>query len=112
MYLLSETEMTALQQFLDENLHNSSFVRPSNSSHSAPILFVKKKDGSLRLCINFWGLNKISKKDCYPLLLISDLLDSPGKAQIYTKIDLRHAYLLESGQDFWALTVPLDTEGG
>jgi len=93
MYSLSEMGMTALQQFLDENLRNS-FICPSNSSHGMPILFVKKKDGSLRLCVDFQGLNKISKKDCYPLLLISDLLDSPGKARIYTKIDLQHAYHL------------------
>jgi len=93
MYSLSETEMKALREFLDDNLCNG-FVRPSNSSHGAPILFVKKKDGSLRLCVDFRGLNKISKKDRYPLPLISDLLDSPGKARIYTKIDLRHAYHL------------------
>ena len=93
MYSLSETEMKALREFLDDNLRNG-FVRPSNSSHGAPILFVKKKDGSLRLCVDFRGLNKISKKDRYPLPLISDLLDSPGKARIYTKIDLRHAYHL------------------
>jgi hypothetical protein len=93
MYSLSETEMKALREFLDENLNNG-FVRTSNSSHGAPILFVKKKDGSLRLCVDFRGLNKISKKDRYPLPLISDLLDSPGKARIYTKIDLRHAYHL------------------
>jgi len=93
MYSLSKTEMMALQQFLDENLRNS-FVHPSNSSHSVPILFVKKKDSSLRLCVNFQGLNKISKKDRYPLPLISDLLDSPGKAWMYTKIDLQHAYHL------------------
>ena len=60
----------------------------------APILFTKKKDGSLRLCIDYHGLNKLSKKDGYPLLLIADLLDSPGRAHIYTKIDLRHAYHL------------------
>ena len=93
MYSLSETEMKALREFLDENLNNG-FVRTSNSSHGAPILFVKKKDGSLRLCVDFRGLNKISKKDRYPLPLISDLLDSPGRARIYTKIDLRHAYHL------------------
>jgi len=57
MYSLSETEMMALWQFLDENLHNG-FVRPSNSAQGAPILFVKKKDGSLRLCVDFQGLNK------------------------------------------------------
>ena len=64
------------------------------SASTAPILFVKKKDGSLRLCVDFRGLNRLTKKDRYPLPLISDLLDAPGKARIYTKIDLRHAYHL------------------
>ena len=93
MYSLSEVELQALRQFLDENL-NYGFVRPSSSPHGAPILFVKKKDGSLRLCVDYRGLNKISKRDHYPLPLITDLLDAPGKARIYTKIDLRHAYHL------------------
>ena len=62
--------------------------------HGAPILFVKKKDGSLRLCVNFHVLNKVTKKDCYPLPLISDLLDAPRKAWIYSKIDLCHTYHL------------------
>src|ERR1700722_14023395 len=52
----------------------------------APILFVKKKDSGLWLCVDFRRLNKITKKDRYPLPLITDLLDSPGKARIYTKI--------------------------
>jgi hypothetical protein len=93
MYSLSKKEMGALQEFLDDNLNNG-FIRLLNSSHGALIPFVKKKDSSLHLCVDFRGLNKISKKDRYPLLLISDLLDSPGKARIYTKIDLRHAYHL------------------
>ena len=90
---MSQTEVQALCEFLDENLHIS-FICPSKSAHGASILFVKKKDGSLHLCINFHGLNRIMKKDRYPLLLISDLLDAPGRAHIYTKIDLRHAYHL------------------
>ncbi len=61
---------------------------PSCSPHGAPVLFVKKKTGELCLCVDFHGLNKISKKDHYPLPLISDLLDF---ACIYTKLDLRHA---------------------
>jgi len=65
-----------------------------SSSHEAPVLFVKKKDGSLWLCADFYGLNRITKIDQYPLSLISDLLDSPHKARIYTKIDLQHAYHL------------------
>ncbi|GJF00601.1 related to transposon-encoded proteins [Phanerochaete sordida] len=70
------------------------FIRQSSSLHGAPILFVKKKDGSLRLCVDFWALNRITKKDHYPLSLISDLSNAPGKAQIYSKIDLRHTYPL------------------
>ena len=58
------------------------------------MLFICKKDGSLHLCIDFRGLNKITKKDQYPLPQISDLLDAPSRAKIYTKLDLRHAYHL------------------
>ena len=65
-----------------------------SSPHGVLVLFIKKKDGSLWLCIDFRRLNKITKKDRYLLSLISDLLDSPRKAHIYTKIDLRHAYHL------------------
>ena len=111
---MSQTEVQALREFLDENLRIG-FIRPSKAGHGAPILFVKKKDGSLRLCVDFRGLNCLTKKDRYPLPLISDLLDAPGKARIYTKIDLRHAYhlvrigglycapqdLSRSDQNFW-----------
>ena len=73
--------------------------------HGAPVLFVKKKDGSLCLCFDYRGLNKISRKDCYPLPLVSDLLDSPGKARIYTKIDLHAYHLVRIGEgDEWKTT--------
>ena len=93
IYSLSASEQEALKKFIEENL-NTGFIQPTSSSHSAPVLFVKKKDGSLHLCINFCGLNHISKKDHYPLLLISDLLDSPHKARVYSKIDLYYVYHL------------------
>ena len=93
MHSLSASEQEALKVFTEENL-NMGFIRPTSSSHGTPVLFVKKKDGSLYLCINFCNLNRISKKDCYPLLLVSDLLDSPRKAWVYSKIDLCHAYHL------------------
>ena len=70
------------------------FIHLSHLPGKAPVLFVHKKDGSLRLCVNFCGLYKITKKDCYPLPCISDLLNSPCKARIYSKIDLCHAYLV------------------
>ena len=93
MHSLSASEQEALKVFTEENL-NMGFIRPTSSSYGTPVLFVKKKDGSLYLCINFCNLNRISKKDCYPLLLVSDLLDSPRKAWVYSKIDLCHAYHL------------------
>ena len=93
IYSLSASKQEALKEFIEENL-NTGFIRPISSPHSALVLFVKKKDGSLRLCIDFCGLNRISKKDYYPLPLISDLLDSPRKAWVYSKIDLCHAYHL------------------
>jgi hypothetical protein len=67
---------------------------------------MQKKDGGLRLCVDFHGLNKITKKDHYPLPLIADLLDSPGKAWVYTKIDLQHAYHLvcKAEGDEWKTT--------
>ena len=93
LYSLSTSEQEALKEFIKKNL-NTGFIQPISSPHSALVLFVKKKDGSLHLCVNFCGLNRISKKDCYPLPLISDLLDSPCKAWVYSKIDLCHAYHL------------------
>ena len=93
LYSLSPVELETLQAFIDENLCFG-FIRPTSSSHEAPVLFIKKKDGSFRLCVDYQGLNKIFKKDRYPLPLISDLLDSPSQAKVYTKIDLRHVYHL------------------
>jgi hypothetical protein len=93
MYSLSQTELIALWEFIDEHLATG-FIWPSRFLYGAPVLFAKKKDGGLWLWIDFHGLNKITKKDHYPLPLIMDLLDSSGKAWIYTKIDLQHAYHL------------------
>lgn len=93
VYSLSQSEVHSLREFIDEHIRIG-FIRPSNSPHGAPVLFVRKKDGSLRLCVDFRGLNKISKKDRYPLPFISDLLSTAGRARIYTTIDLRHAYHL------------------
>ena len=93
MYSLSQSELRTLCEFIDEHLRIG-FIRPTTSPHGAPVLFVRKKDGSLRLCVDFRGLNKISKKDRYPLPFISNLLTTAGKARLYTTIDLRHAYHL------------------
>ena len=93
MYSLSQSELQVLREFIDEHIRIG-FIWPSSSPHRAPVLFVHKKDGSLWLCMDFRGLNKISKMDRYPLPFISDLLSTAGKARIYTTLDLQHAYHL------------------
>ena len=93
MYSLSPSELETLREFIDENLRNG-FIRTTSSPHGAPVLFIRNNNGSLRLCVDYRGLNRISKKDRYPLPLISDLLATAGKARIYTTLDLRHAYHL------------------
>ncbi|KAG6327639.1 hypothetical protein ID866_11451 [Astraeus odoratus] len=93
IYSLSPIELEALYMFIDENL-SMDFICPTSSSHATPVLFIQKKDGSLHLCVDYHGLNKLTKKDCYLLPLISDLLDSPSHAKIYTKINLQHVYHL------------------
>ena len=90
MYPLSQLELQALHDFIEEHLR-SSFIRSTSLPHGAPILFAKKKDGG-HLCIDFRGLNKITKKDRYLLPFISDLLTTTGKAHVYTTLDIRHAY--------------------
>ena len=89
IYSLSpaELELAILRIFIDEHL-KSRFICPTNSPYGAPILFVKKKNGQLQLCVDFCGLNWIMKKDHYPLPLITDLLDAPQKTHVYTKINL------------------------
>jgi hypothetical protein len=93
IYGLSEPELQALRDYLIENLAKG-FIQHSKSPADAPILFVKKKDGSLRLCVDYRGLNKITKKNRYPLPLISGLLDRLRTRKIFTKLDLRGAYNL------------------
>ena len=87
IYSLSKFEQEVLKEFIDKNLING-FIRSMSSPHRALVLFIKKKDKSLQLCVDFYRLNKITKKDQYLLPLITNLLDSPSKAHIYTKIDL------------------------
>ena len=80
--------------FLKENLDRG-FIRQSQSSCGVPVLFAKKKDGSLRLCVDWRGLNAMTKKDWYPLPLIASLLDHLRSSTVFTKIDLCGAYNLD-----------------
>ncbi|MCO5584595.1 hypothetical protein L7F22_038526 [Adiantum nelumboides] len=105
IYKLSQDELAELRKNIDENLAKG-FIRHSKSPARASILFVKKKDGTLRMCVDYGGLNKITVKNCYPLPLVPELLERLGKARIFTKIDLRGAYNLvriKEG-DEWKIT--------
>nr|GEV49379.1 hypothetical protein [Tanacetum cinerariifolium] len=78
-----------------EQLHelfDKGFIRPSSSPWGAPVLFVKKRDGSFRMCINYRELNKLTLKNRYPLPRIDDLFDQLQGSSIYSKIDLRSGY--------------------
>jgi hypothetical protein len=75
-----------------EELLKKGYIRPSVSPWGAPVLFVKKKDGTLRLCIDFRQLNKVTVKNKYPLPRIDDLFDQLKDAKIFSKIDLRSGY--------------------
>ncbi|GJY92990.1 putative reverse transcriptase domain-containing protein [Tanacetum coccineum] len=73
-------------------LPDKGFIRPSSSTWGAPVLFVKKKDGSFRMCIDYQELNNLTVKNRYPLLRIDDLFDQLQGSYIYSKIDLRSGY--------------------
>ncbi|KAJ1587189.1 hypothetical protein NDA14_000856 [Ustilago hordei] len=93
LYLKGPKEMSELRRYLDENLEKG-FIRPSKSPARSPVLFVPKKDGGLRLCVDYQGLNEITVKNRAPLPLIEEQLFLLRKARIYTKLDLRAAYNL------------------
>ncbi|GKD42176.1 putative reverse transcriptase domain-containing protein [Tanacetum coccineum] len=90
-YRLAPAEMKELAEQLKE-LSDKGFIRPSSSPWGAPILFVKKKDGSFRMCIDYRELNKLTVKNRYPLPRIDDLFDQLQGSSIYLKIDLRSGY--------------------
>ncbi|KAJ1576469.1 hypothetical protein NDA12_005468 [Ustilago hordei] len=93
LYLKGPKEMSELRRYLDENLEKG-FIRPLKSPARSPVLFVPKKDGGLRLCVDYRGLNEITVKNRAPLPLIEEQLFLLRKARIYTKLDLRAAYNL------------------
>ncbi|GJV12837.1 putative reverse transcriptase domain-containing protein [Tanacetum coccineum] len=90
-YPPTPAEMKDLAEQLKE-ISDKGFIRPSSSLWGAPILFVKKKDGSFRMCIDYRELNKLTVKNRYPLLRIDDLFDQLQGSSIYSKIDLRSGY--------------------
>ncbi|GJV97759.1 putative reverse transcriptase domain-containing protein [Tanacetum coccineum] len=87
-YRLAPSEIKELSEQLKE-LSGKGFIRPSSSPWGAPVLFVKKKDGSFRMCIDYRELNKLTVKNRYPLPRIDDLFDQLQGSSVYSKIDLR-----------------------
>ncbi|GJS32948.1 putative reverse transcriptase domain-containing protein [Tanacetum coccineum] len=90
-YRLASSELQELSTQLQE-LSDKGFIRPSSSPWGALVLFVKKKDGSFWMCIDYRELNKLTVKNRYPLLRIDDLFDQLQGSSVYSKIDLRSGY--------------------
>lgn len=91
LYNLSQVELDILRKYLAEYLQRG-WIRRSKSPAGAPILFAKKKDGSLRLCVDYRGLNKVTIKNRHPLPLITESLERLAQAKVFSKVDVRDAY--------------------
>uniref|UniRef100_A0A2N9GFR5 CCHC-type domain-containing protein n=1 Tax=Fagus sylvatica TaxID=28930 RepID=A0A2N9GFR5_FAGSY len=90
-YRMAPAELKELKEQL-QDLLDKGFIRPSASPWGAPVLFVKKKDGSMRLCIDYRELNKVTIRNKYPLPRIDDLFDQLRGSEVFSKIDLRSGY--------------------
>jgi predicted aspartyl protease len=102
LYNMSRDELLVLRKTLTEYL-DKGFIRVSNSPAAAPVLFVRKPGGGLRFCVDYRGLNKITRKDRYPLPLIYETLQSIGKAKWFTKLDVVaafHKIRIQEGQEW------------
>jgi hypothetical protein len=91
VYRMSPAELDELKVQLKE-LIDSGFIQPSKSPYGAPVLFVKKKDGTMRMCVDYRELNRITIKNRYPLPRVEELFDRLRGAKYFTKIDLRSGY--------------------
>ena len=90
-YRMSPTELAEMRKWLTELL-DAGYIQPSKAPYGAPILFQKKQDGSLRMCVDYRALNKVTVKYKYPVPLIQDLFDKLTKAVYFTKLDLGSGY--------------------
>lgn len=102
LYGMSREELTALWEWLDENLPKG-FIRPSSSPVASPVLFVKKPGGGLRFCVDYRALNNITVKDRYPLPLITESLNNLSGMKYFSRIDIISAFnnlRIEEGQEY------------
>ena len=90
-YRLSPKEKEEVRRQVSELLKRG-LIKPSHSPYGAPVLFVQKKDGSLRMCVDYRAVNKVTKKDKYPLPRIDDLLDKLKEARYFSSLDLQSGY--------------------
>jgi hypothetical protein len=90
-YRVSKPELVELKKQIDE-LSEKGYIRPSTLPWAAPLLFVEKKDGTKRMCIDYRALNEVTIKNKYPLPRIEDLFDQLRGASVFSKIDLRLGY--------------------
>ncbi|GBG81376.1 hypothetical protein CBR_g32050 [Chara braunii] len=88
---MGQGELEELRRQIDDMIDRG-WIRPSESEFGAPVLFVLKKGGKLRMCIDYRGLNRITRKNAYPLPHIDDLLDAAGGCKVFSKIDLKSGY--------------------
>ena len=91
IYNISQDELVATREYLSSTLEKG-WIRPSSSSAGSPVLFIKKPDSSLRLYVDYRGLNTITIKNKYLLPLLSKILDRFASARRFTKIDIRNSY--------------------
>ncbi|GBG74677.1 hypothetical protein CBR_g19084 [Chara braunii] len=91
VYRMGQGELEELRRQIDDMIDRG-WIRPSEFEFGAPVLFVPKKGGKLRMCIDYRGLNRITRKNAYPLPRIDDLLDAAGGCKVFSKIDLKSSY--------------------
>uniref|UniRef100_A0A9Q8LHQ9 Transposon Tf2-9 polyprotein n=1 Tax=Passalora fulva TaxID=5499 RepID=A0A9Q8LHQ9_PASFU len=91
LYSMSREELIVLKRYLEENLKKG-FIRASRSSAGSPVMFVKKPGGGLRFCVDYRGLNAVTKKNRYPIPLIQETLERLSKAKYFTKLDVIAAF--------------------
>jgi len=91
IYALSYDQLEELHRYIKQN-ESQGWIRRVKAGRASPIMFVKKKDGKLRLCADYRALNEVTKKDRHPLPVISEALDRLGGAKYFTNLDIKDAY--------------------